>query len=142
MPGERLSAENFELVVTYMRANMHLTNKQIAKNLVAYGIDKPAKYYSDLRRAKKIGYGYMKVKEAISHDVQSGIKIKTADDIMKRYNVSRTYANSMLRLMNRGDPLTYHARKVVEHFKPVRVNTMAHAVQQLTANDAQINVAA
>lgn len=123
-------------IIEFLKEHHHLSNREASKELEKIGVYSSAKYIGIVRADKKSGLDYQKsVKDRLYTDMKAGMVFKSATDIEIRYNVSRAYANTLIKILMDGDFDRPIKRKEYKSLPPVRVNTFDHLIQQLTAND-------
>lgn len=135
-----------ETIIQFLRDNPKLSSYEVSDALndlwiyVSYGT--LAKY----RRENNIDFdGRVSVAKRLKADLDAGIPMPTSIEVMKKYKCCRSHANKCIRDALGLQPKRKQNKVVVAKnakvAQPVKVNTMAHIVSQLTANDDERRVA-
>ena len=134
------SPEVKETIIQFLKDNPKLSSYEVSDALNDLGIYVSYGTLAKYRRANNIDFdGRLSVAKRLKADLDAGIPMPTSEQIMKKYKCCRSHANKCIREALGINPKRKQNKVVVaENAKvaqPVKVNTMAHLVSQLTAND-------
>ncbi len=131
-----VSFDRIEKIKQFLEKNPHLSAFDAAAELSDLGIHAVERTIYEYRVRYNIPYTRPSViSDQIKKDWHDGMRFKNSHELARYYKCSPSHAKKIIREMM-GLPPEKRVKQVVETPKelpPVRVNTFAHAIQQLTA---------
>lgn len=127
--------ERIEKIKALLRENQRLSCYVAADEMAKIGLFVSYKVVANYR--KKYGIPFVKghIAIRIKADYEAGITFKTGAEAAIHYKCSPSHAKKVMRELKGIKPAKKleKAKPVIRELPPVRVNTMAHMIQQLTA---------
>ena len=130
--------ERIETIKKFLFENPALKHEECATMLTLAGYPLTGRTVYEYRCRYQIPYhGNHLIKAAFEKDLREGHTFSKAEEIMLRYNVCKSYARILLKIANGTNKtrirITKEEAKKPQELPPVKVNTMAHLISQLTA---------
>jgi hypothetical protein len=134
------SPETKKMILDFLRDNPKLSSYEVSDALNDLGIYVSYGTLAKYRRENNIDFdGRVSVAKRLKADLDAGIPMPTSDQIMKKYKCCRSHANKCIRDALGVQPKRKQKKVVVaanaKVAQQMKVNTFAHLVSQLTAND-------
>jgi hypothetical protein len=127
--------ERIEKIKAFLRENQHLSCYVAADEMAKIGLFVSYKVVANYRKKYDIPFVKGRIASKIKTDYEAGMTFRNSVEMAKHYQCSPSHAKKVIRYLTGVKPAKKpeKAKPVIRELPPVRVNTMAHMIQQLTA---------